>query len=493
MLMQIVPQRVPDSYVRSTVTLRTQERIQSLSQQILSRTQLEQLIQEFNLYPEERARLPLQDVVERVQASIAVEIETSVRGTRASDTPDAFHVRFTYRDPATAARVTQRLGSLFADFNARDRGTLADATNDFLQAQLADARARLEAQEQKREQFRRKNAGKLPSQLEFNLQAIQSTQLELQALVESLARDRDRKLILERLYSDAQAAPAPVAPAPATTAAPDSAAAPATASPAQQLEVARAVLARMELRLTPEHPDVIRTKRLIEDLQKKVDADAAAQAASGGTGSAAPAMTREEQARRERLTGMRAELESLGRQIAFKESEDKRLRDKIADYQRRIEAVPGIESEWLVLTRDYDTLQEAYRDLLTKSESSRVAADLERRQIGEQFRVLDPARVPVTPIDRQRVRTNGIGVAVGLFLGLGLAALLELRDTSFRTQADVLDVLALPVLALIPLIETAADRKRAWRRRLIVSSAVVLAGAAAGYVVWSMKLWNYIV
>ncbi len=491
MLMQIVPQRVPDSYVRSTVTLRTEERIQSLSQQILSRTQLEQLIAEFNLYPEERARLPMQDVVEQMHSSIAVEMGPSVRGAGGSGTPDAFHVRFTYRDPDTAARVTQRLGALFADFNARDRGTLADATNEFLETQLADARGRLEAQEQKLETFRRKNSGKLPSQLNFNLQTIQSTQLELQALVESLARDRDRKMILERLFNDAQAEPAPVTAA-AAPAATDAAMPLVTASPAQQLEAARAALARMELRLTPEHPDVIRTKRIIADLEKQVAAEAAAQAASGGTATELPATTREEQARRERFSEMRAELESLGRQITFKESEEQRLRDRIADYQGRIEAVPGIESEWLVLTRDYDTLQDAYKDLLTKSEESRVAADLERRQIGEQFRVLDPARVPVAPVGRLRLKANGIGVALGLLLGFGTVMLLEMRDTSFRTEAEVLDVLVLPVLALVPFVETETDRKRVRRRRLMVSSAVVLAGTAAGYVFWAMQLWKFV-
>lgn len=492
MLMQIVPQRVPDSYVMSTVTLPTGDRIQSLSQQILSRTQLEQLIAEFDLYPEERARLPMQDVVEGMQENIQVEMGPPVSGTRRADAPDAFHVRFTYRNPDTAARVTQRLGALFADFNARDRGTLADATSEFLEAQLDDARARLEAQEQKLEAFRKKNAGKLPSQLTFNLQSIQSTQLELQALVESLARDRDRKLILERLYADALAEPAPAAATPAASGAPDQATVPVTASPADQLAAARAALARMELRLTPEHPDIIRTKRLIADLEKEV-AEEAAEAAAGGTPALPPALTREAQERRERLSEMRAELESLGRQISFKQSEEQRLRDRVADYQGRIEAVPGIESEWLVLTRDYDTLQEAYKDLLTKSESSRVAADLERRQIGEQFRVLDPARVPVTPVGRVRLKTNAIGAALGLFIGLGLVALVEVRDTSFRTEAEVLDVLVLPVLALVPFVETEAHRKRIRRQHVLVSAAVVLAGTAAGYVFWSLQLWKFVV
>ncbi len=131
---------------------------------------------------------------------------------------DAFYVRFTYTDREIATRVTERLGGLFIDLNAKDRGQLAQATNDFLESQLAETRRQLEAQEQKLEEFRQRNAGRLPTQLESNMQAIQNTQLSIQALVESLARDRDRKLMLERLYNDAEleltAPPPPPPPVP---------------------------------------------------------------------------------------------------------------------------------------------------------------------------------------------------------------------------------------------------------------------------------------
>src|SRR5262245_19453760 len=119
---------------------------------------------------------------------------------------EAFYIRFTYHDAETAARVTERLGSLFIDQNARDRGVLADTTDDFLQTQLDEARKALELQEQRLEQFRERHAGRLPSQLQFNMQAIQNTQMQLQSLVESLARDRDRKLMLERLHNDSEKA-----------------------------------------------------------------------------------------------------------------------------------------------------------------------------------------------------------------------------------------------------------------------------------------------
>ena len=283
MLIQVVPQRVPDAYVRSPVTMRTEDRINALSEQVMSRTALERLIEQMSLYRKELARKPMQDVVELMRADIAVQVVSSIHSSNQG--AEAFYVRFTYTDRDVATRVTERLGGLFIDLNARDRGDLAAATSNFLQSQLADTRRALEEQEQKLEQFRQRNAGRLPTQVAFNMQAIQSTQLAVQAQVESLARDRDRKMMLERLYNDAQTEVATPQPPPAATP-PQQAdpGAPTGQTPQQQLAAARDGLARLELRLKPEHPDIARAKRLIQELEKR----AAEESASATPGSPAP-------------------------------------------------------------------------------------------------------------------------------------------------------------------------------------------------------------
>lgn len=487
MLIEIVPQRVPDAFVRSTVTLRTEERLDAITVQVLSRTLLEQMINEFDLYQEERQRLPMEDVVQKMRKSIEVPLERPRPGPRGPEPPHAFHVKFTYPDPNIAARVTQRLGSLFVDQNARDRGALADATNNFLENQLAEVSKRLEAQERRVEAFREQHGNELPTQMSSNIQVIQSTQLQIQAGVEAIARDRDRKLMLERLLGEAEAQPTP-----APVLAPQSQSAtgetlPLNASAKQRLDEARALLAKLELRLRPEHPDVVRMKHQIAELEPKAAAEMAQQAAQGTT---VPAASEVEAQRRERLSQMRAEIESLDRQTAYKIADEARLRAQVAEYQRRIEAVPGVESEWQVLTRDYETLQAAYKDLLTKSEASRVALDLERRQIGENFKILDPAGVPVHPVTSTRLSINGAGLAIGLMFGFGLAAFLEFKDASFRSEADVLDVLSLPVLALVPYVETAAERAHRRWRQVIVSVATLAAIGGAAYATWTMRLWN---
>jgi polysaccharide chain length determinant protein (PEP-CTERM system associated) len=490
MLIQVVPQRVPDSYVRSTVTMRTEERLNALSKQVMSRTELERLIEQMDLYPEERNEKEMQDVVLMMRAKIELEPVRSQRDTRETD---AFYIRFAYPDRTIATKVTKALGDLFINVNAQDRGDLARVTREFLQTQLSEARQRLEATERRLEQFRERNAGRLPTQLDSNMQAIRGTQMELQAVVESLARDRDRKLMLERLYADAQTEVAPAQPAPPPVqvpagAPPDSVVPSGTAQ--QQLKAAKEQLARLELRLKPEHPDILRLKRLIRDLEARV-ADDADKAAKAPASEPAP-LTQEQITRRDRIQQMRAEIESLQRQLEFKEAEEQRVRKTIADYQRRIEQVPGVESEWIALTRDYDTQQTAYKDLLAKSEQSKVAAELEKGEIGEQFRVLDPARPPVRPVGLVRLQVNGIGAFAGLALGILLAALLEVLDTTFHSAQDIMDVLKVPVIARVPYLPNDSDRQQQQRSRVFASAAASLTVILGGYGFWAMQLWKFI-
>ena len=494
-LVQVVPQRVPDEYVRSTVTDRVEDRLRALAQQVLSRTQMERLVLDFDLYQDVRKKKPMEDVVALMTERVSIEPVRTVTAGRDGGA-DAFRISFDHDDPRIAQKVVERLASYFIDTNARERGSQADQTSQFLETQLADARTRLEAQEKKLELFREANSGRLPTQTQANMQAIQNTQMSLQALVESLARDRDRKAMLERLHTDAAndaAAATAVVPLPAGTspsADPSQRLQPG-ATPQQQLEAARALLAQLELRFTPKHPDVLKTKRLVADLERQVAADESRRPLSGeATPSAA---TPEETRRRDRLREMRAEIESLDRQIAFKEGEERRLRAQIGIYQARLEAVPGIESEWIALTRDYDTLQATYKELLAKSENSKMAASLEQRQIGEQFRLLDPPHVPERPFSPNRIRINALGTIAGLGLGLLLLGLTEYRDSTMHTEADVLGALDLPVLVTVPYVTSAADHLGQKRRRTMTSVAAIAVCVVTGALFWYLQLWKFVV
>ena len=487
MLIAIDPQRVPDEFVRSTVTLETDRRMNALQVKVLSRTTLQQVIDEFDLYHQKRQRLTMDEVITEMREDITVALE-NVRGRGGQNQPVAFHIRFLYDDPKIAALVTQRLGALFVNQNIEDRTAVAGATNRFLETQLEESRGKLEAQEKLLEDFRQQHGHELPTQTQANVQSLSSAQLQAQSLVESVARDRDRKQMLERLHNEAAIEP-PSAPA---VVAPVGSEPPLGSSVQVQLAAARANLAALEQRYKPNHPDVARARRQVAELQQKAGEETRTAAAAGAdTPPPAPVVVdATEQARRERLRGMAAEIESLNRQIAFKEAEERRVRGEITRYQRRLEAVPQLESAWVKLTRDYDTQQLAYRELLTKSTAAQVAANLEGQDIGERFRIVDPALVPVLPQRSLRIRYNAMGLAAGLLLGLGVAALLEFKDKSFWTEADVLDVLSLPVFAAVPYVATTAEKQRTRRRQIVAALGGAACLAGAGYVAWSWQLWN---
>jgi polysaccharide chain length determinant protein (PEP-CTERM system associated) len=449
----VVPQRVPDSYVRTTITATIDDRLRSISEEILSRSRLERIIQEHDLYPQMRKTSSLETIVERMRRDISVD--TMKGGT-------TFVIAYTADNASVARWVTETLASMFIEANLRDRVVLADGTSQFLESQLEDARERLIAHEQKLAAYRDKYAGELPSQLDTNTHVVQNAESRVQAIGESINRDRDRKLLQERLLADA-ATVETSAPPPAGVSAHNE------VTSADQLEAARAALAELQRRFKPGHPDVVRATRAVEQLEEKADRETARRP----TPEARPArVTPAEASQRNKARDLQLEIQNLDRQIAEKESEQKRLNELIAASQRRIAAVPTHESEMTELMRDYETLQNTYTSLLARKEESKIAADLERRQIGEQFKILDPAREPDKPISPKRPQLYAMGTILGLALGLGLAALLEYRDTSLKTEDDVVQMLMLPVLALIPTMAAPREVRSLRKRRVLMISCV---------------------
>ncbi len=279
------------------------------------------------------------------------------------------------------------------------------------------------------------HAGELPTEREANLQVLGSTQMQVQQLAESVNRDRDRRYLLERTLAELTAEPHARAGAAARGRGTRPSAVPGRPA-AEQLQAARTVLRRSQLRFTPDHPDVQRAKRIVADLEVKAQQEALAEAAVAGRRRRVPA-TPQEQAPANRIRDLRLEIEGIDRVIASKQAEEKTLQARIAEYQRRVEATPARESELTSLLRDYDTVQKHYANLLAKQEDSKIAANLEQRQIGEQFRTLDQARLPERPISPNRPLIDLVGAMAGLAIGLGFVALLEYRDNSFQTDEEI--------------------------------------------------------
>jgi len=454
----IVPQRVPENYVRPTVTGRLDDRLRAMSQQIMSRSRLELIIQEFDLYAKERKTMTMEDIVEMMRTR---DVHIELHGGGGVDAGQ-FTISYECNNPRTAMRVAERLASLFIRENIEDRAVFADMTGQFLDTQLDDARRQLMEHEKKLEEFRKANAGRLPSESESNSQAMLNTQMQLSTLQESINRDRDRQTMLQRLIADTNN----LAAMSTANAANTDAGGPPSLS--RQLEAARANLKLLETRLKPDHPDIKMAKRMIRDLEQKVAAEALQQPVSPMAAQSV------ETARAAKLAEYQTESELLDRRIASKQEEEKRLTAAMVAYRQRIEAAPGLESQLTSLMRDYTTLQTTYQSLLAKSQEAKVAANLERRQIGEQFKIIDSPRLPQRPVSPNRLLIDLIGACVGLVVGLGLAGVFEYRDSSLRTESDVAIALALPVLGLVPTITTAAERGRQKKRQLLVAASGVL-------------------
>jgi polysaccharide chain length determinant protein (PEP-CTERM system associated) len=468
-LILITPPQLSQEYVRATVTDKIADRLPSISQEILSRSRLERIIKDFNLYTDRRGpRLP-EAAVELMRADIQVEtVERS----------DSFRVSYQSSSPVLAMQVTERLAGLFIEENLHDRAVLARSTSEFLGGQLEDARRRLVEQERRLEAYRLAHVGEMPTQLQPNLQVIQSTQAQLQALSEALNRDRDRRMLVERQLADSQ--PEGSAERGATAVDAAGVAAQGT-SAAARLNVALAELAALELQMTPRHPDVLRAKNLVA----RLEGEARKEAAHVPTASAIPqAPTAAEIAMRSRVKELGAERESLDRQIAHAIEEEGQLRETLETYRSRVDAVPRRESELASLTRDYETLQSRYKSLLTKEEDSKMAENLERHQVGEQFKIVDPPGRPQKPYWPNRRLIDLGGAAGGLAFGVGLALALAFFDKSLRTETDVQAALDLPLLALVPPMMSRAVLRRARWQKAAYSLAFLMVFGMCATAVW---------
>ena len=440
---QVLPEPAANNLVRATVQPTVGDRLSSIGQETLTRTRLENIIQELDLYPTMRQSTVMENVINRMRSDIAFQMTDR----------DVFIVGYTAKDPQTALTVAERLTALFLEENARNRGQRAEAAMDFLATQLEDARKKLEEQEKRVEAFRLQNAGQLPSQLEANTQELNNTQLRLRSLLDTIARDRDQKLFLQRQLEQAQSADEALAAAgPAAGMRGASGEGSDAVGGTTDLARAMANLRALELRLTPEHPDVERARRQVAILQERASADVAAgQSAAGSGGRRVSARVRE----------IQGQIELVDRQIVSRQGEERDLRAKIADYARRIDATPMRESELAALSRDYEDTRRLYSSLNPRQQEATMALDLERKDLGDRFRVIEPARLPEKPFSPSRRNYFAAGLLAALLFSVCLAAVVEYRDSSLRTEDDIISSLRLPVLATIPVLNrTAPGRSR---------------------------------
>jgi polysaccharide chain length determinant protein (PEP-CTERM system associated) len=429
------------SLMAGTEVVPLEDRLYTIRQQVVSHDRLVELADNTGLYQDWRKAHPTGDVAERMRRDVSIEI---VKGNPRRVDGNFFKIAFVSTNPQTAARVTNRLAELFVLENAADRENAAKTTAAFIEKELGEARAKLEEQEAKIESYREKYAQELPTTLSSNMEALRRAETQLQNIEAALSTDRGQRASLLAMIA---AAKVPVAPGASTSSRRSD---PNSGSIGAQLDAARNELKAFELQLTAEHPDVVRAKRRIQELEERARIEGVPQSEGGLVLSPA------EIERRERLQQLQAQLTGLDQQIADKERNIPRLRDAMATYQARIDAMPRHEAEFTALTRDHATFQSVYQKLLQSRESAGIATKLEAEQT-ERFKVIEPAKVPTSPFRPDRQQWVLLGALFGLGLGIGLAALLEYLDSSLRSDVDVHAALGMPVLAMIPVMHTSGE------------------------------------
>jgi len=438
--------QVPESFVRSSVTGELETRLQTISQEVLSRARLEQLITRFNLYPAAQRAGALEGAVETMRRDVSIEVKgVDQPGGRVVTV--AFVLGYRGREPATVAAVTNALAEAYVEENARLREQQAAGTAAFLRGQLAETKRRLDEQESRVRAFRSRWVGELPQQVGVNMATLERLHAQLHLASANQLRAVDRRAALEKQLAEVDVNGAPTPETGAT-----------------KLAKLKQELAELRRRFTDAYPDVVRLRAEIARAEQ--DLSAAEPAGPAPAAPATPAATR-----------LRAGLRDADTEIADLKAEEQRVRNEIAAYQRRVDTAPQREQELQELSRDYDMTKDVYGSLLKRYEDAQLAETMEQRQRGEQFRILDaaiPSRMPAAP---NRLRLLLVGVALALGAAAGAMMLVEHLDTSFHTVDDLRALGRAPVLLSIPLIVTAGDARQSRRRVRYAGVGVVVAVA----------------
>jgi succinoglycan biosynthesis transport protein ExoP len=450
----VTQQQVPERYVLPTTTTDIRAALQATTEEVLSRARMLGIIDEFGLYAGTKARLSPEGLLARMRSNIEIVPIDGPEGPGRG--VNSFKISFTGTSPEQAREVTSRLTSLFIQQNTETREHQATTTTTFLQEQLEAARLKLEVSEKEVGDYKLHHLGELPEQQQGNLAILTGMQGQLQNTLSSLNRAREQRQYLESLSDNSGL-------------------------------VVQGDLARLQsqkedllLRYTPEYPAVKRLDRKIAQTEALLKMARKSETPESRTASSDPSLGITADASMAQVNG---QLEANRLEINNLTKDERRLEAAIEEYQSRLNQTPVREQELAGMLRNYELLKQDYADLLSKKMQSELAGNLEKRQEGQQFRLVDQASLPTLPASPNRVKLSLGGIAAGLGLGLALAFLMEMRDSSFHTEEELTERLGgLPLVIALPMLLTPSEQlSRARKRRLewTVGSGLALAVFAA--------------
>jgi polysaccharide chain length determinant protein (PEP-CTERM system associated) len=450
-LILVQPQRVPGDFVRSIVSSSIDSRIRTISEQIMSRTNLERIINEFGLFskPEEK-KMFLEDKIAQMRQRIGVNLSRS----------STFSVSFTGSNPQKVMQVANALATYFIDENLRVREAQALGTSNFLDDELQSFRKQLKDIENSMREYRLKHNGELPEQLDANLRTIDRLQQELFVKQKALRDTRASYGNLERQIAEARqnSATLPQLDVPNLLGGDD-----AGSGDSPELAQLKDQLAKLQTRYTSEHPDVVRLRRMIEKIEKQAPAD---------TGKPAEVLPPAPGLSPDGV--LKAQKQETAREIAALEADISHIQNQIKIVQQRVENTPQIEEGLTSLDRNYGNIKSLYSSLLNRKLEAEISVSMEKKQKGEQFRILDPAQLPEKPFKPNLKRLFVVVLGAGLAVGCGIVFLLEFLDTSIRRPDDIEAFLNIPLLVSLPSLVYPKDiRKKRIRFLMNMGGAAV--------------------
>ena len=493
-VVKIVPQQLPQNLVQAAINQQMSDRINSMAQTILSRSVLTTIINSFGLYQRERSRMPIEDVVEQMKNAIQIQPVASQTGT--ADRIPAFAVSFSYDNRLTAQRVVQDLVSRFIDENIHNRSNATFQTTQFMKDQLDDAKKQLDAAEDKLAAYRMQNNGRLPDQVDSNMRQLAALQSQASYLSARISSVNQEKLQMEsniRIFKDQLANLNKDATQLQSSSDHKS---PELLEAEHDLNTSQDQLTLLRQHYKDTFPDVQIALARVEGARKKVEdvktADAAKKTDNNSAASVTPAgqqTVRESRDIEASIKRFQSALE--GRELDLQENTKqlKEVNDAIKGFEGRMSTVPLGEKQYADLLRDRDLVKERFVDLSEKLGKAEIAQEMEGRKQGETLELLDPASLPTTPTEPKRPMVILLGAALGLVLGISIAGVREMKDTSLKNLKDVRAYTQMSILGSVPLLENDFVVRR--RRRLAwlgwttacLAAAVVMSGSVVYYYV----------
>jgi len=415
-LVLVESQKVPTDYIKPMAVDTIEERLIAIQQQILSRTLLQKIIEEFHVYDDELKRQALEDVIDLMRRDIKITMVDD----RFHRNIQAFTISYDSDQPALAMQVTNKLASLFIGENLKVREQLVEGTSEFLDGELQRVKERLDKQEAEISLYKQKHIGQLPQQEEAMFRTLDRLTMEMQTQNDMLRMLVERKEIMRDAIETSAGSTGGVV----------------HLSPKGRLRQLREQLAQLLSEYKDTYPDVLRVKREIKDLEARV--------ARG------PSSDDLEEDVVISGSDMDSQLRTVDAEIKVRRHRAAEIQAQIKSLEQRMEQMPIREQELSTLLRDYETTNKRYQSLLANKESAKITEQMEKRQKGEQFRVLDPANFPIKPVKPDPLRVFLGGIMAGLMLGGGTIWWLDFKNLPFRRPEEIESTLGLPMLASIP-------------------------------------------